>query len=204
MPLIKASNASARKKSQSLATIDRTALGRDLKSADIETRIAAVRLAARFGEAELLTRQLEAETDPALRETLLTCLVRIGGVKAARPLIALLGTDDTPLRNAVMETLQSMGEDVLSEITALLENESADLRIYAVNILLSLRSPRVPDLALKVIARDPHVNVCAAAVDVLAEVGRPDMVEALRAVAARFPDQPFLAFAVRAAIKRIG
>ena len=204
MPLIKASNASARKKPESIATIDRAALGRDLESADIDTRIAAVRLAARFGEAELLTRQLEAETDPALRETLLTCLVRIGGVKAARPLIALLGTDDAPLRNAVMETLQSMGEDVLSEITALLENESADLRIYAVNILLSLRSPRVPDLALDVIARDPHVNVCAAAVDVLAEVGRPDMVEALRAVAERFPDQPFLAFAVRAAIKRIG
>ncbi|MCW6511553.1 HEAT repeat domain-containing protein [Lichenifustis flavocetrariae] len=204
MPLIKASNVSARKKAQPVATIDRLAIARDLESLDVDTRIAAIRLAARFGEAELLTRHLAAETDPVLRETLLTSLVRIGGVRAARPLIALLATDDASLRNAVIETLQSMGEEVLPEIEAQLENQDSDLRIYAVNMLLSFRSPRVPDIALRVIAQDPHVNVCAAAVDVLAEVGRPEMVEALQAAAARFSDQPFLSFAVRAAAKRIG
>ena len=78
------------------------------------------------------------------------------------------------------------------------------MRIYAVNIPQSLRSPRFPDIALRVAATDRHVNVCAAAVDILAEVGRPEMEDELRAVAARFRDHPFPAFAVRAAIKRIG
>ena len=53
-----------------------------------------------------------------------------------------------------------------------------------------------------VLARDEAPR--SAAVDVLAEVGRPEMADALRDVATRFPDQPFLAFAVRTALKRIG
>lgn len=97
-----------------------------------------------------------------------------------------------------------MGDDIVPEIEMLLDDPDSDIRIFAVNIVHSLRSPRAPDIALKVIEADTHVNVCAAAVDVLAEIGRPDMADALRAVAIRFPDQPFLAFAVRAALKRIG
>jgi HEAT repeat protein len=118
--------------------------------------------------------------------------------------VELLGNDQASLRSAIIESLQSMGDAIVPEIELLLQDENSDLRIYAVNMLLSLRSPRVPDIALKVIETDPHVNVCAAAVDVLMETGRPEMADALRAVANRFPDQPFLAFAVRAAIKRIG
>jgi HEAT repeat protein len=202
MPLIRSSDAV--EDPAAIATIDRTKLRTDLESPDDDVRRAAVRLATRLGEAELLARHLEDESDIGLREAILTSLVRIGGVKAARPLIQMLSTEDALLRNALIETLQSMGEVVASEIESLLDDENPDLRIYAMNIIQSLRSPRVPDIALRVIATDPHVNVCAAAVDVLAEVGTPEMVDELRAVANRFPDQPFFAFAVRAAIKRIG
>jgi HEAT repeat protein len=185
-------------------TIDRTHLHRDLESPDRECRRAAVRLAARSGEAQLLADHLAGESDAGIREMILTSLVRIGGIAAIRPLVDLLGTDQAALRGALIETLQSMGDAIVPEIEALLCDDNPDLRIYAVNMLLSLRSPRVPDIALKVIETDPHVNVCAAAVDVLMETGRPDMVDALQAVADRFHDRPFLAFAVRAAIKRIG
>ena len=202
MPLIRSS--AAVEDPAAVATIDRTKLRADLESADDDVRRAAVRLATRLGEAEVLARHLEDESDTGLREAILTSLVRIGGVKAARPLIQMLSTEDALLRNALIETLQSMGEVVVSEIETLLDDENPDLRIYAMNIIQLLRSQRVPDIALRVIASDPHVNVCAAAVDVLAEVGTPEMADELRAVASRFPDQPFFAFAVRAAIKRIG
>jgi HEAT repeat protein len=203
MPLIR-SSAAVEDPDAAVVTIDRTKLRADIESPDADVRRAAVRLATRLGEAEVLARHLEDENDTGLRETILTSLVRIGGVKAARPLIQMLSTEDALLRNAVIETLQSMGEIVVSEIETLLDDDNPDMRIYAVNIIQSLRSPRVPDIALRVIASDPHVNVCAAAVDVLAEVGTPEMADELRAAASRFPDQPFFAFAVRAAIKRIG
>jgi HEAT repeat protein len=202
MPLIRSS--AAAEDPATVVTIDRTKLSADLESADDDVRRAAVRLATRLGEAEVLARHLEDERDAGLREAILTSLVRIGGVKAARPLIQMLSTEDALLRSAVIETLQSMGEAVVPEIERLLDDENPDLRIYAVNIIHSMRSTRAPDIALGVIATDPHVNVCAAAVDILAEVGRPEMADELRAVANRFPDQQFLAFAVRAAIKRIG
>jgi HEAT repeat protein len=202
MPLIRSS--AAAEDPATVVTIDRTKLCADLESADDDVRRAAVRLATRLGEAEVLARHLEDERDAGLREAILTSLVRIGGVKAARPLIQMLSTEDALLRSAVIETLQSMGEAVVPEIERLLDDENPDLRIYAVNIIHSMCSTRAPDIALGVIATDPHVNVCAAAVDILAEVGRPEMADELRAVANRFPDQQFLAFAVRAAIKRIG
>jgi HEAT repeat protein len=203
MPLIR-SAAKTEDHESAVVTIDRTHLRHDLASDDLDDRRNAVRRAARLGEAELLARHIAVERDPGIRETVLTSLVRIGGVAAIRPLVELLGTDQALLRSAVIETLQSMGEEIVPEIELLLQDDNPNLRIYAVNMLLSLRSPRVPDIALKVIETDPHVNVCAAAVDVLMETGRPDMAGALQSVANRFPDQPFLAFAVRAAIKRIG
>ena len=47
--------------------------------------------------------------------------------------------------------------------------------------------PEAPLLAAEVVARDPHVNVCAAAVDGLAEVGDGGAIPALEALAERFP-----------------
>lgn len=203
MPLIRSSASIKEEPPHAEEAPDRTNLRDDIESADIDVRRAAIRLALRLSDAEILAQRLEDEGDAALREAILTNLVRIGGPKAARPLIALLRSDDAWLRNAVIETLQNMGESVAPEIEWLLYDGNPDLRIYAVNILALLCSPRAPDIALRVIVTDPHVNVCAAAVDVLAEVGRPEMADELRAVAGRFPDHPFLAFAVRAALKRI-
>jgi HEAT repeat protein len=203
MPLIRTRTESQDQVAE-VVPIDAASLRRDLESPDGDRRRNAVRLAARRGEAALIAGHLAVESDPGIRETMLTSLVRIGGRDAIRALVQLLGTDQTSLRGALIETLQNMGDAIVPDIEELLHDDNADLRIYAVNTLLSLRSPRVPDIALKVIETDPHVNVCAAAVDVLMETGRPDMADALNAVANRFPDHPFLAFAVRAAIKRIG
>jgi HEAT repeat protein len=203
MPLISARTESEGRTAD-VVSIDLAHLRNELESRENDRRLNAVRLAARRGEAELLANHLSVESDPGIRETILTSLVRIGGITTVRSLVELLGTDQTSLRGALIETLQNMGDAIVPEIERLLRDDNPDLRIYAVNTLMSLRSPRVPDIALKVIETDPHVNVCAAAVDVLMETGRPEMVDALNVVANRFPDRPFLAFAVRAAIKRIG
>ncbi|MFL9829047.1 HEAT repeat domain-containing protein, partial [Rhodoplanes sp. SY1] len=87
--------------------------------------------------------------------------------------------------------------------STLLSDTDSDVRIFAVNVLFSLRHPRVPQLAWDVIRTDPHVNVCAAAVDVLAELGTSEMHGDLEALVQRFPDEPFLRFAVSAAMKQI-
>jgi len=204
MPLIRSSNTIIEDPDKPIAEVGDDALQADLQSSDAAVRRTAVLRARHCGATALLAGRLEVESDHGIREMILTNLVRNGGLAAARPLVNLLRSDDADLRNAVLETLQGMSEAITPLIEDLLVDPDSDVRIFAVNILQSLKSPTVPDLALKVISTDPHVNVCAAAVDVLAEIGRPEMAGALRDVAARFPDQPFLAFAVRTALKRIG
>ncbi|MGS0757735.1 HEAT repeat domain-containing protein, partial [Roseateles sp. GG27B] len=79
----------------------------------------------------------------------------------------------------------------------------SDVRIFAVNVLESLRHPDVESWLIDVIQRDPHVNVCATAVDLLSEVGTSAAVGALDALKVRFPDEPYIKFAANLALRSI-
>jgi len=53
------------------------------------------------------------------------------------------------------------------------------------------------------IEREHHPNVCAAAIDVLTEVGTPEALSTLEKCAVRFAATPFLPFAISVAMSRI-
>jgi len=163
-----------------------------------------VRAAALTGDAEKLAEIAVAGNDPLAREAALTALARARDSRAIEALVRLIRIDDPALRNSVVETLQSMGEPVIDAIRPLLDDPNPNMRIYALNVLEGIVSPRSARVAMEVALADPHVNVCAGAVDVIAACGTPDMAAALAKVPARFPDHPFLAFAVRAALPRLG
>ena len=67
----------------------------------------------------------------------------------------------------------------------------------------ALPGERATALLDDVLLREMDVNVCAAAVDVLAEVGTVEALPALRTCAQRFPESPFLIFAIQVAADRI-
>ncbi|NJL08091.1 MAG: HEAT repeat domain-containing protein [Methylacidiphilales bacterium] len=177
----------------------------DLESADPAARRNAARLlAGHCDSVDALAARLRVESEPSVVETLLTAIGRTDGPRAVSTLVDLLRDEDAVRRNGAIETLQEMDpEAVLQETTGLLDDPDSDVRIFALGVLQRLRHPAAGRLARHVIATDAHVNVCAAAVEVLAEIGTPDMVADLEAVAGRFRAEPFMAFAVTAAIKRI-
>ncbi|MFE1600475.1 HEAT repeat domain-containing protein [Methylobacterium sp. ID0610] len=166
-------------------------------------RDAARRLAADPQAVAPLAERLAVEGDTSVREAILGALARIGSPEAVAHLVGLLDSEDVWLRNAAIEVLQDLDGAVLDALAASLSHPASDRRIFAVNVLAALRHPAAGDLALRALAEDPHVNVCAAALDVLAEIGTPAMVPAIEGAKARFPDEPFLHFAARAAIRRI-
>ena len=84
-----------------------------------------------------------------------------------------------------------------------LDDSDADVRIFAVNILESLRHPQVEDWLLGVVENDAHVNVCAAAVDLLGEVGTRRAAPALQRLRQRFDSEPYIQFAAGVALKRL-
>lgn len=182
----------------------RSDLLRALNSTDEDVRRHAARALARRPEtASDLCARLASEPVAAVQEAILTSLMLIDSDAAVRGLLPLLRTDDASLRNAVLEALQQMAGSAGPHVRALLADPDPDIRIFAIDLLQVLRHPAAPECLAEVIARERHVNVCAAAVDRLAELGTPDMIPALRALSERFADEPYLQFAAAVAIQRI-
>ena len=173
----------------------------DAPEADVR-RWAAIDLAAEPAAADALADRLEVERSKAVRDALVTALVQIGTPAVARRLAVHLGAEDAGLRNAAVEALAEMPATA-EVVPELLADPVHDVRVLTVMVLAALRDPRVPGWLLEVATSDPHPNVCGAAVDALAEAGDAEMRPALEAVPARFPEDPFLPFAVRATVERL-
>ncbi|SEO56596.1 HEAT repeat domain-containing protein [Aquisalimonas asiatica] len=169
----------------------------------VARRRASRELAGDQGAVDALCDALEREQDEGCRHAMLTALLVSGGQRVQERLLPLLRSEDAGLRNGAIEVLQGMPKLAAGYMDELLADSDSDVRIFAVNILESLRHERVPEWLRGVLERDGHVNVCAAAVDVLAEVGDDDCLAALRQLPGRFPGEPFIAFAVRTAERRI-
>ncbi|KJS42465.1 MAG: PBS lyase [Rhodospirillaceae bacterium BRH_c57] len=154
--------------------------------------------------AEALCAQLQDETSPSVRAALFSTLIHLQSPHVAVRLAEFLRSDDVQLRNGAIEALQEMPDAIAPHLQVLLGDADSDVRIFAVNILASLRHDQVPEWLAEVIRTDAHVNVCAAAIDGLAEVGGPEVVKDLEALRLRFAGDAFMDFAITTAIRRIG
>jgi len=143
------------------------------------------------------------ETDERVRQALFTSLTRLADDQAAAALLPLLRSEEPRLRNGAIEALGSMPEAVGPRITTLLHDGDPDVRIFTVNLLGELRHEQVLPWLLHVLGHDPAVNVVAAAIEVLVEIGAPEHASALRAARQRFAGDPFIGFACDLAIERM-
>ena len=150
-----------------------------------------------------LIDRLKREDDASVREAILTSLTRLGDQTAVAGLVECLRSDDAALRNEVIEAMKELPDEVAPIMNGLLRDADSDVRIFAVNILESLRHPRVEEWLIEVIEQDPHVNVCATAVDLLGEVGSTAARQTLEQLTSRFPGEPYIRFAAELALKRI-
>lgn len=155
------------------------------------------------GSSGAIVAGLLQETDHSVREVMLTTLVRVGDATAVAGLVQCLRSQDAALRNESIEALKQLPQAVAPIMRQLLSDDNSDMRIFAVNVLESLRHPEVENWLITVITHDPHVNVCATAVDLLGEVGSSAALEPLRQLKTRFAAEPYIQFAADLAIKRI-
>lgn len=186
-------------------SLDAQQLLASLGSSDIFTRRQAVRELVNLEDASaVLTEHLRRELEPSVQSAILIALTELGDEKALAGLIECLASEDVQLRNAAIAALKQLPMQVATVIEQLLQNPDADIRIFAVNVLESLRHPLVVNWLIQVIENDSHLNVCATAVDLLGEVGEDKAVPALKRLQQRFAQEPYIQFAVSLALKRIG
>lgn len=153
--------------------------------------------------AAALVAQLHREDDHTVREIILTSLTMLGNATAVAGMVACLRSEEASLRNEAIEAMKLMPEAVAPILDSLIRDPDPDVRIFTVNIMESLRYPLVEEKLREVIEQDPHLNVCATAVDLLGEVGTVSSRQALENLKLRFPDDPYISFAANLALKRI-
>jgi HEAT repeat protein len=188
---------------------DTEGLVAQLGDADASVRRWAARdLACHPHAAALLCARLSDETDASVRSVIFSSAARLGagpgGSVVVAGLLPLLRSEDPALRNGAIEVLAALPDAVAPHIEDLLADADGDVRIFTVNLLGDLKHPNVPHWLARVLVNEASVNVVGAALEVLAEVGTPASLPALRAAARRFADDAYIGFAVDLAIGRIG
>ncbi|MBA2722756.1 MAG: HEAT repeat domain-containing protein, partial [Methylibium sp.] len=174
-----------------------------LGDADASVRRWAARdLADHPRAAAALCAHLADEPDASVRAVLFSSAARLGGSAVVDAMLPLLRSEDAGLRNGAIEVLAGLPEAVTPHVERLLQDEDSDVRIFTVNLLGDLRHPMVPQWLANVLLHESAVNVVGAALEVLAEVGTPASLPALRAAAQRFADDPYINFSVDLAIVR--
>jgi HEAT repeat protein len=150
-----------------------------------------------------LVDRLGREEEVSVREVILTSLIHLGDPDSIGGLVECLRSEDVNLRNEAVEAMKQLPEEVAPIMDRLLADADPDLRIFAVNILESLRDGRVEEWLIKVIETDAMVNVCGTAVDLLTEVGTGLSTTALGRLKGRFPGEPYIQFSADLALRRI-
>ncbi len=173
-----------------------------LADASSDVRWAAARAAADRPEAvSVLAQALAHEGDGRVREAIFTAFARIATPESILAVLTYIRSDDAGLRTGALDALRSMPAAAEPYLPQLLADSDSDVRLLACDLARVMTGAQ--ELLCGLVETDPQANVCAAAVEVLAEIGTPDAIPALERCAARFPNDPFLSFAIAATSSRL-
>jgi HEAT repeat protein len=168
-----------------------------------ERRSAARSVVTLPGGVEALGAALGNETDARVRTAMFTSLTRVASSASVDAVLPCLRSDDANVRTGALDALRAMPRAVLPRLPELLNDADTDVRILSCEIARSLAPAEATSLLCNMLDRETDANVCAAAVDVLAEIGQATAEPTLRRCAERFPGSEFIGFAVKVALQRV-
>jgi HEAT repeat protein len=175
-----------------------------LDSSDAESRWSAARALAGHAEAvPELAAALDHEMVPRVREAIMTALIRIGDTASVEAILPHLRSQDAGIRAAAIESLQALPDAIAPFMAPLFNDGDSDVRLLATELARNMNASEATGLLCDLIEREQHPNVCAAAIDVLMEVGTREAIPALEICAVRFAETPFLPFAISVAVARL-
>jgi hypothetical protein len=175
-----------------------------LREGGVDERWNAARaLGGNAAAARALGDALGREQEERVREAIFTSLATMNTEASVEAILPYLRSDEATIRIGALDALRAMPQAAASHVAALLRDVDADVRILACDLAREVASPDMTRALAGVLENDQVVNVCAAAIDALAEVGTASDIPALQRCLARFPQEPFLAFSVKIATARL-
>ena len=152
----------------------------------------------------LLAAALATESDPRVREAIFTSLARIATAESAAAVLPYVRSDDASLRTGALDACARCPARPVPHVAGLLADPDADVRLLGCELARSLPATRPTACSATARARDQRRMSAAAAVEVLAEIGRPGGPAGARRAAPRVsPATPFLLFSIKVAADRI-
>jgi HEAT repeat protein len=170
-----------------------------------DERWAAARAAADHADSvPALATALATETDSRVREAIFTSLARIATAASAEAVVPYLKSEDADLRTGALDALRTMPRAAAPHLPRLLSDPDADVRLLSCDLVRCLPDTEASRLLCDLLDREAEKNVCAAAIEVLAELGKPEALPFLERCAARFATDSFIAFSIAVGRERIG
>lgn len=155
------------------------------------------------GGTEGLGKALIRESNVRVREAMFTSLARIGTAQSIEVILTFLRSEDAHVRTEALDALESAGSAAWPYLPVLLKDDDADVRILGCELARSMPAREASPLVCTLIESEPEANVCASAVEVLAEIGGAEALPALERCRERFRESDFLAFSIKFAADRI-
>jgi len=169
-----------------------------------EERWSAARAAAEIpASATPLGEALAREPSARVREAMFTALARIATPESVESTLPYLRSDQAQVRTEALDALKAMKSAVWPYLAALIRDENPHVRVLACDLVRDMPGDRAARLLCDLLDWEPTPNVCAAAIEALAEIGGADALPALTRCAARFPADPFIEFSIKIAADRI-
>jgi HEAT repeat protein len=151
-----------------------------------------------------LATALAQEPDSRVREAIFTSLARIATTASAEAVLPYLKSEDADLRTGAIDALRAMPLAAALYLPRLLSDPDADVRLLTCELVRCLPDADANRLLCELLDREAEKNVCAAALEVLSEIGRPEALSSLERCATRFAADTFIVFSVSVARDRIG
>ena len=175
-----------------------------LQNGTADQRWAAARAVSGMpGGLAALAKALAVEQDRHVREVILTSLAGSHCDEGIESILVFIRSDDAHLRTGAVDALRTTKAAIGPYLARLLSDPDADVRIVGCELSRNLPDHEAARLLCERLDVETEPNVCASAVEVLAEVGGTAALATLQRCAERFRGNPFLAFSIDATAARI-
>jgi len=175
-----------------------------LREGTVDERWNAARsLGTDAAAASALGDALRLENHERVREAIFTSLATLNSQTSVAAVLPYLRSDDALIRTGALDALRAMPQAAAGHVANLLRDIDPDVRILACELARDAPSRDMAKALTELLDADHLVNVCAAAIDALADIGTAADIPTLQHCLARFPNEPFLAFSVKVATARL-
>jgi hypothetical protein len=151
-----------------------------------------------------LLDEWRGEQDVNKCEALIAAIAASQDAARTDALMRIVEEGDAASRNFAILSWQGLPAHEVLRGASLLESAHADARVLALSVLQAAPGRDVEPLLIGLLSTEADVNVCAAAVELVAECGTRAASPALLAARERFAGNEFVAFAIDQALRQTG